>query len=543
MNAVIETRYGEVRGSVADGVASFKGIPYAAPPFGANRLQPPRPVQPWSGVRDALSYGPKFPQPQYPPHIATLLPPELGGQGEDCLVLNIWAPATGSDAPVMVWIPGGMYAYHGTGASPWYDGSHFARDGIVCVTINYRVGIDGFLYLGRGNANRGLLDQVAALAWVRDNIGAFGGNPGNVTIFGESAGAMSVGTLLAMPCAAGLFRRAIAQSGAAHHVLSIDSAELVGQRLAERLGVGVSREAIAAVPTRSTAGGPDRIGGRSRRAPRPGTLGSGIAAQHDAVAASDRRGRHPCPTDRSHRGRGRRGRGPDGRHEHRRASIVPGDHGRHRSHHRAGSHRRHCRLRASNRTRARCVPIGTPGRHCRRPARGHPDRLVLARPRHSPGRRACHPRRVHLHVRIRLALAAVRRAPRCVPCARDPVRVRHAAQSHRPAVGNGSTTATRRHHARGLGRRSPRAGVAIGRLTISIAGRPCASAAVPRRWTILDRPSVPYGPASGRACSAAALLSVRWLRHADQDLVRCRARPAAGIGDHADEVRSAGHRR
>ena len=141
-----------------------------------------------------------------------------------------------------------MYAYHGTGASPWYDGSHFARDGIVCVTINYRVGIDGFLYLGHGNANRGLLDQVAALAWVRENIGAFGGNAGNVTIFGESAGAMSVGTLLAMPCAAGLFRRAIAQSGAAHHVISIDSAELVGQRLAERLGVEACREAIAAVP-------------------------------------------------------------------------------------------------------------------------------------------------------------------------------------------------------------------------------------------------------------------------------------------------------
>ena len=248
MNAVIETRYGEVRGSVADGVASFKGIPYAAPPFGANRLQPPRPVQPWSGVRDALCYGPKFPQPPYPPHIATLLPPELGGQGEDCLLLNIWAPASGSDAPVMVWIPGGVYGYHGTGASPWYDGSHFARDGIVCVTINYRVGIDGFLYLGHGHANRGLLDQVAALAWVRENIGAFGGNAGNVTIFGESAGAMSVGTLLAMPCAAGLFRRAIAQSGAAHHVISIDSAERVGRRLAERLGVEACREAIAAVP-------------------------------------------------------------------------------------------------------------------------------------------------------------------------------------------------------------------------------------------------------------------------------------------------------
>src|SRR5205814_9220088 len=119
----------------------------------------------------------------------------------------------------------------------WYDGSHFARDGIVCVTINYRVGVDGFLYLGEGNANLGLLDQIAALAWVQENIAAFGGDPGNVTIFGESAGAMSVGTLLSMPRAEGLFRRAIAQSGAAHQVLSAATAQRIGLHLAEKLGV------------------------------------------------------------------------------------------------------------------------------------------------------------------------------------------------------------------------------------------------------------------------------------------------------------------
>jgi para-nitrobenzyl esterase len=148
----------------------------------------------------------------------------------------------------MVWIPGGMFEYHGTGASPWYDGSRFARDGVVCVTINYRVGAEGFLYLGEGNANRGLLDQVAALEWVQENIAAFGGDPGNVTIFGESAGAMSVGTLLSMPRAEGLFRRAIAQSGAAHHAISAATAQRVGQRLAEQLGLEATREAIAAVP-------------------------------------------------------------------------------------------------------------------------------------------------------------------------------------------------------------------------------------------------------------------------------------------------------
>jgi carboxylesterase 2/para-nitrobenzyl esterase len=141
-----------------------------------------------------------------------------------------------------------MFEYHGTGASPWYDGSRFARDSIVCVTINYRVGAEGFLYLGDGIANLGLLDQVAALEWVQENIAAFGGDPGNVTIFGESAGALSVSTLLSMPCAEGLFRRAIAQSGAAHNVISAATARRVGQHLAERLGVDATRQEIAAVP-------------------------------------------------------------------------------------------------------------------------------------------------------------------------------------------------------------------------------------------------------------------------------------------------------
>jgi para-nitrobenzyl esterase len=248
VSKVVKTRYGEIRGSVADGVYTFKGIPFAAPPVGANRLLPPQPIVPWSGVRDALSYGPKTAQLPYPQEM-DILPPELTIPGEDCLNLNIWSPDVGSAGrPVMVWIPGGMFEYHGTGASPWYDGSRFARDGTVCVTISYRVGADGFLYLGEGNANRGLLDQIAALAWVQENITSFGGDPGNVTIFGESAGAMSVGTLLSMPRAAGLFHRAIAQSGAAHNAISAEAAQLVCQSLAEKLGVEASREAFAALP-------------------------------------------------------------------------------------------------------------------------------------------------------------------------------------------------------------------------------------------------------------------------------------------------------
>jgi carboxylesterase type B len=242
---VVRTAYGQVRGSAADGVHAFIGLPYAAPPFGANRLRPPQPVEPWSGVRDALIYGAKPPQLPYPPPWDVLIP-ERGPLGEYCLNLNIWTPDTGSARlPVMVWIPGGMFEA-GSGAS--YDGSHFARDGIVCVTINYRVGAEGFLYLGQGNANRGLLDQLAALEWVQENIAAFGGDPRNVTIFGQSAGAMSVGTLLSVPRAEGLFRRAIAQSGGAHQVISVETARKVRSQLAERLGVDATREAIAAVP-------------------------------------------------------------------------------------------------------------------------------------------------------------------------------------------------------------------------------------------------------------------------------------------------------
>jgi para-nitrobenzyl esterase len=244
---VVRTDRGRLRGSLAGDVHSFKGIPYAAPPFGPNRCRPPRPVEPWSGIRDALVFGAEPPQLKPPPdHPAAALVWDPAVPGEDCLNLNVWTPDPASAGlPVMVWIPGGMFEV-GTGAS--YDGSRFARDGIVCVTINYRVGPEGFLYLADGHANLGLLDQVAALQWVRDNIAAFGGDPGNVTIFGESAGAMSVGTLLAVPRAAGLFRRAIAQSGAAHRVIPAETARRIGGYLADRLGIPATREAMAAVP-------------------------------------------------------------------------------------------------------------------------------------------------------------------------------------------------------------------------------------------------------------------------------------------------------
>ena len=249
-NPVVQTKQGMVRGSFAEGAHIFKGVPYAAPPVGPNRLRPPQPVNPWSGVRDALTFGPKPPQPAYPPDVSAILP-ELASPGEDCLNLNIWTPALGpAGRPVMVWIPGSAFQY-GTAATTYYDGGRFARDGVVCVTINYRVGPEGFLYLGRedgvGNANRALLDQIAALQWVQENISAFGGDPNNVTVFGESGGAMSIGILLSMPRAKGLFRRTICQSGAAHPVMSTATARRVGAVLAEKLGVAATREAIAAV--------------------------------------------------------------------------------------------------------------------------------------------------------------------------------------------------------------------------------------------------------------------------------------------------------
>jgi para-nitrobenzyl esterase len=243
---LVRTAAGVLRGVVEGGVYAFRGLPYAAPPFGTRRLRPPQPVEPWSGVRDARTWGPSPPQLPYPSPWDVLIPERLS-PGEDCLNLNLWTPDPGAARlPVMVYIPGGMFEC-GSGAS--YDGSRFARDGVVCVTINYRVGAEGFLFLEDGSPNLGLQDQIAALEWVQRNIAAFGGDPGNVTVFGQSAGAMSVGTLLSMPGTEGLFRRAIAQSGGAHQVMPIEDARLVARDLAERLGVKPTRDGIAAVPS------------------------------------------------------------------------------------------------------------------------------------------------------------------------------------------------------------------------------------------------------------------------------------------------------
>ncbi|RFU22562.1 carboxylesterase/lipase family protein [Geodermatophilus marinus] len=248
MQLEVVTTSGVVRGAPSGPVVAFKGIPYAAPPFGDLRFAAPAPAPRWEGVRDCSGYGPTALKPPYPVPVDALLP-EPVIPGEDVLNLNVWTPDPGAGGlPVMVWIHGGAFV-NGSGAVPVYDGTAFARDGIVLVTVNYRLGVDGFLHFDDdGPAHRGLLDQVAALQWVRDNIAAFGGDPDRVTIAGESAGAMSVTSLLSMPRAAGLFRRAVAQSGAGHHALSPATAHRVAGYLGQRLGVPPTREALAAVP-------------------------------------------------------------------------------------------------------------------------------------------------------------------------------------------------------------------------------------------------------------------------------------------------------
>jgi para-nitrobenzyl esterase len=244
---IVGTRQGAVRGTVSDGIHIFRGIPYAAPPFGPNRLRPPALPEPWTGIRDAFEDGVVAPQGSSVGTDAEgFLPPGGPVPGEDCLNLTIWTPGPGlSRVPVMVWITGGAFEF---GSAAWYDGSRFARDGVVCVAINYRPGAEGFLALRDTVANRGLLDQIAALKWVRDNIAAFGGDPDRVTVCGQSAGAMSIGDLLAIPRAEGLFRRAILESGASHHVLLRSDALRIGERLAAKLGVAPARGEVAALP-------------------------------------------------------------------------------------------------------------------------------------------------------------------------------------------------------------------------------------------------------------------------------------------------------
>jgi para-nitrobenzyl esterase len=244
----VTTNQGIVEGYEEEGLSIFKGIPFAAPPVGKNRWMPPQPCPAWDGVLDTTKFGNQAPQNDSMLDGIMGTPAEQPLRGEDCLYLNIWTPATDSKSrPVMVWIHGGGFTI-GAGSQPIYDGQYLASEGdVVIVTVNYRMGALGFMNLNEITAgkipakgNEGLLDQIASLQWVKDNIAAFGGDASNVTIFGESAGGMSVGALLAMPKAKGLFHKAIPQSGACHTALP----KTVGVQVAETvLGLlGVSAD-------------------------------------------------------------------------------------------------------------------------------------------------------------------------------------------------------------------------------------------------------------------------------------------------------------
>lgn len=295
-------------GEKAD-VHVYKAIPFAAPPVGDLRWKPPQPVKPWEGVRACTAFGPWCPQPK------PLMGRELGTLSEDCLTLNVWTPAqTPTDKlPVMVWIHGGGHTT-GSGASPYYDGERLTREGVVVVTINYRLGPFGYFAHPllskesehKASGNYGLLDQIAALKWVQRSIAAFGGDPGCVTIFGESAGAVSVCRLMISPLAKGLFHRAIAESGGAHgrnrHLReqwdNLEPMEKVGEQLAAKLGCGQAKDPLAALRAKSwqeVLDASDPAQGLFGKGTRFGPVVDGWAIPDDPVALFEAGKQHDVP--------------------------------------------------------------------------------------------------------------------------------------------------------------------------------------------------------------------------------------------------------
>lgn len=249
---VVDTRDGKLGGIDEARISVFRGIPYGASTAGRNRFLPPQPVQPWTGVHDATQYNGHAPQafsdkrrPELEDFSGT---PDTTPESEDCLTLNVWTPGLAGKRPVMVWFHGGAFSY-GSANGQRTQGNSLARHGdVVVVSVNQRLNIFGHLYLAEiggpkfaDSGNAGTLDMVAALKWVRDNINQFGGDPGSVTIFGESGGGGKVSTLLAMPAAQGLFHRAIIQSGAAVRLIDKDRANRLAQAVLKTLDLGATQ--------------------------------------------------------------------------------------------------------------------------------------------------------------------------------------------------------------------------------------------------------------------------------------------------------------
>ncbi|MFW0785206.1 carboxylesterase family protein [Gordonia sp. CPCC 206044] len=253
MSDVVNTSAGAVRGLSDGRVRWFLDVPYAAPIHGVLRFRAPQPVPPWDGVRDATTFGVWVPQQAIPSAVSGSVTGEVSdvraATGPDCLTLNIWTPtdASGGEAlPVLVWVHGGGFV-GGSANTPGFDGMVFARSGVVFVSINYRVGYEGFGWVEDAPWNRGVLDQRAALQWVQDNIAEFGGDPDRVTVFGQSAGATSIVTLMAGGIADGVFHRAIAQSPG-HVFIPVDEARTVSTMITDELGVRPTAEMLADIP-------------------------------------------------------------------------------------------------------------------------------------------------------------------------------------------------------------------------------------------------------------------------------------------------------
>ncbi|MFB7220146.1 carboxylesterase/lipase family protein [Streptomyces sp. NPDC002596] len=241
-DTLVRTGHGPVRGEIRDGSLRFLGIPYARPPVGDLRFAAPAPPEPWAEPLDATAYGPTAQRRPFA-EVTTIPEPSIPGAG--VLNLNVFTPdvAPAEPLPVLVWIHGGGYVA-GSAASPWYDGAAFNRDGVVLVSIGYRLGIEGFLHLEDAPDNRGVRDWIAALEWVRDNIARFGGDPAKVTVAGQSAGGGAVQTLLAVPTAQGLFRAAISVSGAVMRPQGRDLAEAVSTLFTARTGTPAAAAAL-----------------------------------------------------------------------------------------------------------------------------------------------------------------------------------------------------------------------------------------------------------------------------------------------------------